>query len=257
MIFCDIANFCLLFSNLQKGRFHYIYPVVQSVGVTIHFFFNFPPSFSFSVFRLLFQISSLLQTKIFLSKYCLKIRTSIKDLHCLLGLVLDNSWQIEKFKSHHLRKWHDTQRVTLDSLYNSLHCFSQAQFPGATHEMMRPDRDLYVKILHENLLPGDEIAKNFKLKGLVNYSDRDTPFDFDSVMMYGPTDFGVPNGAGQWKTTIEPRQPGIEIRCLKKSCHGSILIHRAHWHNKVLLSWFTSKLHFNVEQSDNLKISIL
>ena len=82
--------------------------------------------------------------------------------------------------------------------------------------MMRPDRDQHVKILHKNLSPGDEIAKNFKLKGLVNYSDQDTPFDFDSVMMYGPTDFGEPNGAGQWKTTIEPLQPGIEIRCLKK-----------------------------------------
>ena len=102
--------------------------------------------------------------------------------------------------------------------------FDKAYFTGATHEMMRPDRDLFVKILRKNLLPGDAIAKNFKLKGPVNYSDRDTPFDFNSVMMYGPTDFGEPNGAGQWKTTIEPLQPGIEIRCLKKSCTARVVV---------------------------------
>ena len=33
----DIENLCLLFSNLRKGRLHYIRPVGWSVGVTINF----------------------------------------------------------------------------------------------------------------------------------------------------------------------------------------------------------------------------
>ena len=82
---------------------------------------------------------------------------------------------------------------------------------GATHEMMRPDRDLYVKVLEENLQTGSE--KNFQKKGTDLYNARDVAFDFDSVMMYGPTDFGILDIAGRRKTTIEPLVPGVKIRC--------------------------------------------
>ena len=81
---------------------------------------------------------------------------------------------------------------------------------GATHEMMRADRDSFVRVLEENLQPGSE--KNFQKKGTDLYSARDTAFDFNSVMMYGPTDFGKLDSNGKRKTTIQPLIPGVEIR---------------------------------------------
>ena len=76
--------------------------------------------------------------------------------------------------------------------------------------MMRPDRDLYVKILLENVQEGSE--RNFLKKGTDLYSTRNTPFDYDSIMIYGPTDYGIVVSAGQRMTTIQPLMPGVEIR---------------------------------------------
>ena len=81
---------------------------------------------------------------------------------------------------------------------------------GATHEMMRADRDLFVKILLQNIKAGSE--KNFLKKETDLYSTRDTPFDFDSVMIYGPTDYGILDSAGRSMTTIQPLTPGVQIR---------------------------------------------
>ena len=77
--------------------------------------------------------------------------------------------------------------------------------------MMRADRDLHVKILFENIKAGSE--KNFLKKETDLYSTRDTPFDFDSVMIYGPADYGILDSqTGQRMTTIQPLIPGVEIR---------------------------------------------
>ena len=76
--------------------------------------------------------------------------------------------------------------------------------------MMRRDRDLYVKILKDNLQPGS--AKNFDIKDRASYDTRNTPFDFQSVLMYGPTDFGLKIRRGRFKKTIEPLRPEDEIR---------------------------------------------
>ena len=81
---------------------------------------------------------------------------------------------------------------------------------GATHEMMRADRDSYVKILLENLEPGNE--RSFLKKETDLYSTRETPFDFDSIMFYGPTDYGILDSAGQRMTTIQPLMAGVDIR---------------------------------------------
>ena len=81
---------------------------------------------------------------------------------------------------------------------------------GATHEMMRADRDLHVKILFENIEPGFE--QNFKKKGTDLYSTRDTPFDYDSIMIYGSRDYGVLDSNGQRMNTIQPLLQGVEIR---------------------------------------------
>ena len=52
---------------------------------------------------------------------------------------------------------------------------------GATHEMMREDRDEFVKILEENLSPNS--TRNFKRTSGDEYSSQNTPFDYRSVMM--------------------------------------------------------------------------
>ena len=83
--------------------------------------------------------------------------------------------------------------------------------------MMRADRDLYVKIIHENMQKGSD--KNFRRKENIFYSSRDTPFDFDSVMMYGPRDFGKLEKDGQRMRTILPLVPGITIRCQPSCVH--------------------------------------
>ena len=75
--------------------------------------------------------------------------------------------------------------------------------------MMRADRKSYVKILIDNVEAGQK--KNFQEKGL-DYSSRGTPFDFDSIMLYGPTDFGIKDSAGRRMTTIQPVMAGLEIR---------------------------------------------
>ena len=76
--------------------------------------------------------------------------------------------------------------------------------------MMRRDRDLHVRILKANIQPGKE--KQFKIKDRPSYATRNTPFDFESVLMYGPTDFGLKISGGRFKKTIEPLRPEDEIR---------------------------------------------
>ena len=81
----------------------------------------------------------------------------------------------------------------------------------AVHEMMRPDRDSFVEILFDNIIPGQE--GNFRRKVSGTYSAHDTPFDWGSIMMYGPTDAGkMDSGTGVRKTTIRPKMAGVEIR---------------------------------------------
>ena len=85
-----------------------------------------------------------------------------------------------------------------------------AENSGGAHEMMRRDRDLHVRILKHNLQRGSE--KQFKIKDRPSYDTRRTPFDFQSVLMYGPTDFGQKISQGKFKKTIEPLRPEDEIR---------------------------------------------
>ena len=77
------------------------------------------------------------------------------------------------------------------------------------HEQSRPDRDLYVSILMENVEPASR--KNFRKESDDRQSGRATPFDPQSIMIFGPKDFGIEDGLGQRKTTIQPLDPNIEI----------------------------------------------
>ena len=66
-------------------------------------------------------------------------------------------------------------------------------FSGATHEHMRWDRDGFVKILHQNLMPGEE--RNFDTKSGDAYSTFGTPFDFDSIMHHAVLNLTTPPGS--------------------------------------------------------------
>ena len=54
---------------------------------------------------------------------------------------------------------------------------------------------------------------NFRKTSETIYTTSNTPFDVESVMMYGPTYFGILDSRGERKTVIESRIPGTEIRC--------------------------------------------
>ena len=76
---------------------------------------------------------------------------------------------------------------------------------------MRADREGFVEILFENITPG--LEGNFERKVSGTYSAHDTPFDWGSIMMYGPTDAGKTDAnTGTTMTTIRPKVPGVEIR---------------------------------------------
>jgi len=81
---------------------------------------------------------------------------------------------------------------------------------GAVHEQSRPDRDLYVSILRDNIQPGREA--NFRKQEAETFNTRNTPFDYQSIMLYPSDAFGKEDGLGGRKTTIQSLKPGVEIR---------------------------------------------
>ena len=86
-----------------------------------------------------------------------------------------------------------------------------SNFVGAVHEMMRPDSNSFVEIIFDNIVPGQE--GNFRRKASRTHRTHDTPFDWGSIMMYGPDDAGkLDDGTGTRMTTIRPKVPGVEIR---------------------------------------------
>ena len=93
-----IAILCLLFSYLRKGSLHFIHPVAvgQLASPLISFSKDYPPRpsslFFYSTKKKIFSfpIFHLFHNKTFsFSKCCLRFRTSIRDLHCLLVLVYE------------------------------------------------------------------------------------------------------------------------------------------------------------------------
>jgi len=81
---------------------------------------------------------------------------------------------------------------------------------GAVHEHSRSDRNSYVSILLGNVQPGME--DNFQIVSTDTHSSRGTPFDTNSIMMYGPDDFGIEDSQGKRRTTIQPLDSKVEIR---------------------------------------------
>ena len=81
------------------------------------------------------------------------------------------------------------------------------------HEHTRPDRDDHVKVLLENVQPGQE--HNFQKVSNDTHTTGNTPFDYQSIMIYGPFDFGIEISSGNRKRTIEPLKSGVDIRYRK------------------------------------------
>ena len=84
------------------------------------------------------------------------------------------------------------------------------QYIGAGHEISRPDRDTYVKINYDNIQP--DAIENFGLRNDLFSAMGKTSFDVNSIMMLGPTEFGILDSSGKRKTTIQSKIPGVEIR---------------------------------------------
>ncbi|KAI8129946.1 hypothetical protein FF38_11836 [Lucilia cuprina] len=95
----------------------------------------------------------------------------------------------------------------------SAHCFSSEgrimhelmHAIGIYHEQSRADRDNYVKIHWDNIVP--KFRKNFKLitKKRAKYA---FDYDYNSVMHYGEYYFSKKKGK---KPTMTPLQPGVRI----------------------------------------------
>ena len=77
------------------------------------------------------------------------------------------------------------------------------------HEHTRPDRDLHVRILLENVQPGQE--HNFQKVSNDTHNTGNTPFDYKSIMIYGAFDFGIETSSGSRERTIQPLKSGVEI----------------------------------------------
>lgn len=73
---------------------------------------------------------------------------------------------------------------------------------GFIHEQSRSDRDSFIKINWENIVPGKE--DNFE-KDL--FSENYSTYDFRSVMHYNKTNFGLENADGTRRITMEPLNP--------------------------------------------------
>ena len=56
---------------------------------------------------------------------------------------------------------------------------------GFHHEQVRPDRDDYVSIRLENVRPDQQF--NFEQRSTSEIDDHRVPYDYLSVMHYGPT----------------------------------------------------------------------
>ncbi|XP_055791107.1 LOW QUALITY PROTEIN: astacin-like metalloendopeptidase [Salvelinus fontinalis] len=72
---------------------------------------------------------------------------------------------------------------------------------GLHHKHTRLDRDRYVTIQWESVVPGKE--KNFQVK---KGDPQNLPYDYNSIMQYGPNFFSA-----DWNPTIVPKKSGVHM----------------------------------------------
>lgn len=77
---------------------------------------------------------------------------------------------------------------------------------GFYHEQSRPDRDKYIKINFNNI--SKKMWYNFA-KYTTGISDMETPYDYYSIMHYGPNAF---KKSFRWfSSSIKPLKKGVKI----------------------------------------------
>jgi hypothetical protein len=75
---------------------------------------------------------------------------------------------------------------------------------GFWHEIARPDRDQYLRIVYENIIPGMEY--NFDIKSN-NVTTLNSPYDYSSILQYDDSAFSS-NGL----PTIVPYKRGVSLK---------------------------------------------
>jgi hypothetical protein len=84
---------------------------------------------------------------------------------------------------------------------------------GLFHEQSRADRDRFVKVNWDNIIPA--YKSNFETQSLEN-TTYSFEYDYDSIMHYGKTYFSKQKG----KQTLTPRMAGVKLgqrRALSKT----------------------------------------
>ena len=108
--------------------------------------------------------------------------------------------QLAEFSVRHLSHlvWH--------SIFEINHYFSS----GAVHEILRFDRDTFVQVITKNIEPG--AAKAFEKMAESHFTTSNTSFDLSSIMMPGPTNYGITDVAGRRMATLKSLAPGVKLK---------------------------------------------
>jgi hypothetical protein len=103
---------------------------------------------------------------------------------------------------------------------------------GFVHEQMRPDRDNYVEILWDNIDPKAWPQYDMAPDALIARPLQDTPFDYQSIMLYRTDEFaahpGSPTMRSKTDSPIAPSATGLspqDLQSLLKIYHPEDVPH--------------------------------
>ncbi|VDN09526.1 unnamed protein product [Dibothriocephalus latus] len=128
---------------------------------------------------------------------------------------------------------------------------------GFYHEQSRPDRDKYVEIIEENIIPFKR--DQFEMKDVAQVDSLGEPYDFNSVMHYTADAFVMPN-----KTEVMRRKPccpgstmGWQGKLSPSDIRQTNLLYKCHcklhFFLKVKIGIYIIKVSFQLLDSLSLK----